>query len=156
MKRFERFVDIVIRNEGGYVFDKADPGGETKYGISKRAFPKEDIKNLTIERAKQLYLTHYYRPCKIDLIRNELLAIHVFDFAVNAGVGRAAKTLQKLIGIDQDGIIGRKTLERLNMITIYDLPGAYINARIAYYRGLKNPRFEKGWIARVEKTTKAL
>ena len=51
---FYEIIEGVIEKEGGYVNDPDDPGGETKYGISKKAFPKEDIKNLTIVRAKDI------------------------------------------------------------------------------------------------------
>ena len=49
---FDQVIDRVLAHEGGYVNDPDDPGGETKYGISKKAYPKIDIKNLTKEEAK--------------------------------------------------------------------------------------------------------
>ena len=48
---FDEIIEVVLKHEGGYVNDPDDPGGETKYGISKKAYPDEDIKELTIERA---------------------------------------------------------------------------------------------------------
>jgi len=56
---FERCIAFVLRHEGGYVNDPRDPGGETKYGISKRAYPGLDIKNLTEEQAKEIYRQDY-------------------------------------------------------------------------------------------------
>ena len=44
MAHFERAIDKTLAWEGGYVNDPKDPGGETKYGISKRAHPDVDIK----------------------------------------------------------------------------------------------------------------
>ena len=40
---FEEIIEVVLEHEGGYVNDPKDPGGETKYGVSKRAYPNEDI-----------------------------------------------------------------------------------------------------------------
>ena len=45
--KFSEAIEIVLKHEGGYVNDPDEPGGETKYGISKRSFPKYYIKNLT-------------------------------------------------------------------------------------------------------------
>lgn len=42
---FDLAFEIIIGHEGGYVNDPRDPGGETRYGISKRAYPNEDINN---------------------------------------------------------------------------------------------------------------
>ncbi|MBI5843910.1 MAG: hypothetical protein HZB23_04475 [Deltaproteobacteria bacterium] len=48
-----------MAHEGGYVNDPADPGGETRFGISRRAYPNEDIKALTRERAAEIYYRDY-------------------------------------------------------------------------------------------------
>ena len=85
---FDKAFDLLMELEGGFVDDSKDAGGATKYGISKRAYPDEDIKNLTPARAKELYLRDYWIPAKCD----DLSApwdIVVFDTAVNMGVGTA-------------------------------------------------------------------
>jgi lysozyme family protein len=53
---FDAAISFVLSHEGGYSFDENDPGGETRWGISKRSHPNEDIKNLTVDRAKEIYL----------------------------------------------------------------------------------------------------
>ena len=58
---FDLAIPIVLENEGGYVNDPADPGGETKYGISKRSYPALDIKNLTVEQATAIYLRDFWQ-----------------------------------------------------------------------------------------------
>ena len=63
---FDEIIDNVLESEGGYVNDKNDAGGETNLGISKRAYPDLDIKNLTREQAKQLYYQDYWTPSKAD------------------------------------------------------------------------------------------
>lgn len=86
---FDRAFQIVVGEEGGYVNDPRDPGGETKYGISKRAYPNEDIPNLTLDRAKALYKRDYWDKVRGDSITDWGQALCMFDCAVNMGVGRS-------------------------------------------------------------------
>lgn len=88
---FEKAFEIVIGVEGGYSNDPNDPGGETMFGISKRAYPNLDIKALTLDDARAIYLRDYWRPAGCDQIEDDALAILVFDAAVNQGVTRALK-----------------------------------------------------------------
>lgn len=81
---FDRAFEIVVGIEAGYVCDPQDPGGETKYGISKRAYPNEDIKNLTMESAKFLYQRDYWTAHGLDSLEWGK-ALLVFDCAVNGG-----------------------------------------------------------------------
>lgn len=84
MSAFDTAFAIVVGIEGGYVNDPKDPGGETKYGISKRRYPNEDIKNLTIERAKFLYQRDYWNSHHCDSLP-WAEALLVFDTSVNGG-----------------------------------------------------------------------
>ena len=79
---------LVVGIEGGYVNDPRDPGGETKFGISKRAYPNIDIAQLTLEQAQQIYLRDYWDACGCDTMPWER-ALCVFDMAVNQGPGSA-------------------------------------------------------------------
>jgi lysozyme family protein len=86
-------LDFILKSEGGYVNHPSDPGGETNYGISKRAYPNEDIKNLTLERACELYKRDY-----MDKVVTEDMSfgqkLFLVDTAVNMGVGRAKEFLK--------------------------------------------------------------
>src|SRR3954469_18004472 len=84
MSNFDTAFAIIIGIEAGYVNDPKDPGGETKYGISKRRYPNEDIKNLTFDRAKFLYQRDFWKSHKCDTMTWEQ-ALLVFDTAVNGG-----------------------------------------------------------------------
>lgn len=53
--------NYIIPNEGGYVNDKNDSGGETNMGISKKTYGSEDIGKLTRERANAIYYKNYYK-----------------------------------------------------------------------------------------------
>jgi lysozyme family protein len=103
-------IAFVLDMEGGYTLDPNDPGGETNYGISKKAYPNLDIKNLTIDQAKEIYHRDYWDACRCEHLPFPF-AVAVFDMAVNQGTGKAVKTLQKTLGLTVDGIIGSVTLD---------------------------------------------
>ncbi|NBW08736.1 MAG: hypothetical protein EBR82_12005 [Caulobacteraceae bacterium] len=141
----------LIGNEGGYVNNPADPGGETKYGISKRAYPAEDIKNLTLDRAKQIYLRDYWGAAGCDAVP-DCIKFDLFDMAVNSGVKQAIKTLQKAVFADEDGILGKNTLMALNGSSADKLTARFNGARLEFMTNLTNwNSFSKGWARRIAK-----
>ena len=73
----------------------------------------------------------------------------VFDFAVNAGVGRSAKTLQSVVGTTQDGAIGPETLKAVGRMNVRDLIEMFSHAKIEFYKSLHNQYYETGWLNRV-------
>ncbi len=150
----DRCIDVTIaEKEKGYVNDPDDRGGETKYGISKKAFPDLDIKNLTIEKAREIYNKKYWKPLNIDGINNELLCLNIYDMAVNGGGRTAVKLLQRALSLPEDGICGPKTTGAANADK--DIIEKYISARCNYYRAIVNHdpsqgRFLKGWLNRAK------
>jgi lysozyme family protein len=109
-------IGTVLAHEGGYTFNPADPGGETKFGICKRAYPNLDIKNLTEDGAKEIYQRDYWQ---YDGILNQDVATKVFDLAVNMGPPTAHRLLQMALnGVGQhvtvDGVLGTQTLTATN------------------------------------------
>lgn len=153
---------FILEHEGGYVNHPSDPGGETKYGITKASYPNLDIKNLTVEDAKEIYYRDYFPKVKgEELLKiSPGLALMVADMAFNAGPGRAAKILQqavnKLAGskvLTVDGGIGPKTLAEVQGIVDKEGDGnillAYREVRQQFYEGLKTfSVFGKGWTRR--------
>ena len=105
---FLKCVQLVLKEEGGLSNNKYDPGGMTKYGISKRAYPKLDIENLSKEDAIKIYHDDYWILAHCDEL-NPSLALIVFDGAVNQGVNAAIQMLQKAVGVNADGIMGSIT-----------------------------------------------
>jgi lysozyme family protein len=152
--RFEIFVTRLLKLEGGYVNDPNDAGGETKYGISKRAYPELNIKTLTPEYAKSIYWEDYYQPLNIPAIVDDRIAWQIFDFGVNAGVKESAKTIQKIVGANCDGKIGPKTMNLINLFEDeYPLYIHFISERLKHYllitdRKPKQIKFLKGWMLR--------
>lgn len=113
MTRFEDHIGGVIEREGGarIVEDPDDPGGTTKYGISQRAFPILDIRNLSREQAVEIYRRRYWQPIHGHRLPS-CVAGQALDHAVNAGVVPAALLLQRIVGAEPDGRIGPKTLAK--------------------------------------------
>ena len=119
-------VDFVLKWEGGYVNDPNDLGGETKYGISSRAYPYLDIKNLTIEDAKKIYYEDYWLKAGCDELAPPFDII-IFDTAVNMGRGMANKLLDECSGWED-----------------------YLLRRLYTYSKFKQaPRYFRGWANRV-------
>jgi lysozyme family protein len=152
MADFKKAFEKVLKFEGGYVNDKSDSGGETKYGISKKAYPGIDIKSLTLEDAKAIYKKFYWDKIKADEIKSQKIAELIFDTAVNMGVRRAVKIAQTCLGVKVDGIVGNETLNALNncdenFINAYKLQRIKIYVEISK-RG-DNIKFLRGWISRV-------
>lgn len=146
---FELAVNFVFLYEGNYTFDANDPGGETRFGISKRAFPNEDIANLSIDRAKDLYRKYYWDSCSCDVLP-VWARLMVFDCSVNQGVARAIIFLQRVCGVKTDGVIGPKTLAAVSAIEPQEFISGYATYRHRAYAS--NPRwvhFGKGWSDRL-------
>lgn len=149
MNAFERAFDLVIGAEGGYVNDPRDPGGETKFGISKRAYPGVDIKSLTLEAARAIYLKDYWQAACCDRLP-EPLGIALFDSAVNQGVRQAISLLQRALGVSPDGILGNLTIAAANAIKPDDLLVKFLAERAMHYASLKTfDIYGRGWLRRV-------
>lgn len=138
---FDDALDFALRWEGGLSDDPDDPGGLTNFGIALKKHPhlrREDILNMTREKAAVIYRQEYWNP----IGAGELpwpLNVAVFDAAVNMGVPRALKFLERALKANK----GPK--ERAQIVC---------NVRRAYYAHLvyKRPKWAKyikGWLNRV-------
>lgn len=145
---FEKCIDFVLAEEGGYVDSPLDPGGRTKYGISARAYPNVNIKELTIERASNIYKQDYWDRCRCDELPLPI-ALLVFDTAVNQGPEIAVKLLQTSLGILIDGLIGPTTLQQAAAVPVIDLIMEFVSRRLYRY-GLNNQfqEYGMGWTRR--------
>ena len=154
---FETVVHMVLEHEGGYVNHPSDPGGETKYGISKRAYPEVNIADLTEEDAEEIYFNDYWNRIKGEELPAGVACV-VMDYAVNSGISRASKALQSVCGIaNGDGIIGPASLNSV-WVTVKntseeDVINAVTTQRQEFIRGLSiYETFGKGWERRITET----
>ena len=158
---YKKCLETILHHKGGYVNHPKDPGGETNLGVTKRVYEEwggtKDMKDLTVEDVAPIYEKNYWGKVKGDDLPSGL-DLCVFDFAVNAGPGRAAKYLQTMIGTVADGGIGPNTLRALD--SYVDANGVehaikeYQKARQGYYESLSTfETFGRGWTRRVDETT---
>ena len=166
-KNYEKCLEMILHHEGGYVNHPEDPGGITNLGVTKRVYEdwvgysvsEHTMQNLTEEDVAPIYRKNYWDRIKADDMPSGL-DLCVFDFGVNAGTGRDAKYLQRMIGTTPDGGIGPMTLKALDeYIENKDVGTAiaeYQHRRQTYYEGLKHfGTFGRGWTRRVTETTEA-
>lgn len=149
-------------SEGGYVNHPKDPGGATDRGITQRTYdawnrlhgrPLRPVRGISKDEADAILVSQYFTPVKFDQLPSGL-DYAVVDFAVNSGTSRAAKELQKLLGVAVDGVIGNLTLAAISGRDIPELIREYCAARMRYLRGLKTwSTFGDGWSIRVEGKT---
>ena len=159
---FEESLAHVLKHEGGYVDHPKDPGGATNLGCTKKVWEewvghevtKDDIKALTIADVSPLYKARYWDKCRCDdLPRGVDFA--VFDFAINSGVGRASKLLQRAVGVAADGAIGPATLAAVADANPRELATKICELRLAFLQVLPTwETFGKGWGRRVKETEK--
>ena len=163
---FDECFAHVLKSEGGYVNDPADRGGETNMGVTigawgaylGRAIQPGEMKALTQETVKPFYKAMYWDKVGGDKLPPSV-AYAVFDFAVNAGVSRAAKFLQRAVGAVDDGVVGSGTLGMVAKADPAKLLQNFASQKIAFYTDLaqRNPsqqKFLKGWLARVNEVSK--
>lgn len=154
MAEFEPAVAIVLANEGGYVNDPDDPGGETNFGISKKHFPDVDIKNLTAASATMLYRQKFWEPYNLEALESQSVANKVFDLVVNLGPIPAVRLLQQSLAyflsgpIVADGKLGTQTASFAAEIPDEKLLPELRARACAYHASLNQPTFILGWMRR--------
>jgi len=147
MITFNIAFDRLLGHEGGYVNDLQDPGGETNWGISKRSYPNVDIKSLTRDGARAIYLRDFW--CVLA-DADDAIKFQVFDFAVNGGLPVAIRKLQAAVGVADDGDWGQHSMKALADMEVNDVLLRFNAQRLRYYTSLKNwPRYGAGWANRV-------
>ena len=159
---FDKCLQLVLKHEGGYVNHPNDPGGMTNYGVTKKVYEKylgkevteTDMKDMSLEHVGEIYKRKYWDKVRGDDLPSGL-DWAVFDFAVNAGVFRAAKVLQGFIATSVDGVIGSGTLKAIDNYptSLKGVIEVYTAQRSSFYRSLKNyDTFGKGWDRRCYET----
>jgi lysozyme family protein len=170
MADFKLAIAFVRAREGGYVNDLADSGGETYAGISRKNNPRWDgwaivdarkpltwnhtIEDVTLEgKINDFYENGYWKPLRLDEVKNQNVAGFLFDWAINSGAGVAVKTIQRLVGVIDDGEMGPATVSAINNsdISLFD---RLKMSRQAFYRKLviehpADKKFLDGWLKRV-------
>jgi lysozyme family protein len=155
---FQRVLPLVLKHEGGFVNHPNDPGGATNKGITiatmRRYISKsatvDDLKRITDAQVATIYRKHYWDAVTGDGLPSGI-DYAVFDFAVNSGPSRAAKYLQAVVGVAQDGAIGPATLLAARAMNPATVVARLCDDRMDFLKRLKHwPTFSKGWTRRVD------
>lgn len=159
--------------EGGYVDDKDDRGGCTNKGITQTTYdvwrlnkhlPMRHVKELSKEEHEAIYATYFYNPIQADKLPKPL-DLCVFDAAVQHGVGRSSKWLQRVVSAYPDGVIGSNTIKAVEVFCFRNglamLVNEYLSIRERFYKELiandpSQKKFEKGWDNRMKALRKEL
>lgn len=163
MNAFEHAFVETIGLEGGYVFDPDDPGGETKFGISKRSYPNIDIAGLTIHAAKAIYFKDYWEVCRLNEVLSDKISGEIFDTAVNMGIKTAVLIAQRALNflgenLVEDGNMGEKTIAALNKWSKKDARALFVclnGFQFSQYRMItqnnrRSIKFTRGWTKRIQ------
>ena len=158
---FNQAFDRLIGHEGKFTNDRQDRGNwttgiigkgqlkGTKFGISAMTYPDLDIINLTLEQAKAIYKGDWWDKINADSIHTAIV-FQVWDFAVNAGMGTAKRKLQKAVGVAEDGIIGKRTLQAIQAVELNDILLKFNAEKLKHYTSLSTwQRYGRGWTIRV-------
>jgi lysozyme family protein len=149
--------DLMLASEGGYANHPSDPGGRTNLGVTQKVWEEwvgresneKEMRSLTKEMVEPLYKRKFWDACRCDDLPSGIDYL-VFDMAVNAGVGRAAKLLQHCVNVTVDGAIGSITIAAVKSRDTEELIEKFSEARELFYRGLKTfDVFGRGWLNRV-------
>ena len=159
MTRFDECLPLVLKHEGGYVNHPKDPGGATNKGVTQRTYdawqarnnkPKRSVKQIQDAEVAAIYRAQYWDKVQADDLPAGL-DYAVFDFAVNSGPSRAAKFLQRIVGVHDDGIIGMQTLDAVSKFEVSSIIRKLCDNRLAWLKRLKTfSTFGRGWTRRVE------
>lgn len=148
MMDFNTAINRVLGIEGGYVNNPNDPGGETKFGISKRSYPNVDIKNLTREGAVSIYHIDFWTPLQGGGLYGSVM-YQALDFAVNSGIQTSIRYLQRALAVADDGHWGPVTKAAASAMSETDQIMRYVAERIDFCRkSSKWPSFGNGWAGR--------
>lgn len=156
---FQTALRLLAKHEGGWSDrDKdADPGGKTMYGITQSTYndwcdqkgkPRGEVRNIAYTEAAAIYRANYANPVRYEDLPPGI-GYAVFDLAVNAGVSRAVRLLQEVLGVKADGIVGSQTLAAVRAANLPELIKRYCAARRKWQLRLKNAKKNPGWVTRI-------
>lgn len=156
---FSASLVLVLQHEGGFVDDKFDPGGRTNRGVTQAVYddwrvneglPKRDVKLLNDDETGAIYRRRYWDACRCDDLPAGV-DYCVFDFAVNSGVNRACRYLQRAADVVDDGQIGAVTMAAVSAEPAVGIIEKVCSARLNYLRQLRDfDHFGRGWTTRVQ------
>lgn len=155
-------IDGILIREGGFVDHPADRGGPTCHGVTQTTLAEwrghpvtaDDVRNLTVGEAGELYRDRYIAKPGFLTIENQQIRAHVVDCAVNHGPANAVKMLQKAAHTFADGYLGPQTRAAVDRMDAGALYRRLCAERAKFYGQIitRDPSqhiFASGWMARL-------
>jgi len=159
-QNFEHCLKMILKHEGGFVNHPDDPGGITNHGVTKKVYEKwverevseQEMRDLTHEDVAPIYKKNYWDRLRADDLPSGV-DWSCFDWGVNSGTSRAAKALQRIVGVEQDGGIGPMTLQAVAEVEPAEIIEQMHHMRDRFYRDLSTfDTFGRGWLRRNDET----
>lgn len=153
---YNKAMEAVYYDEGGYTNESTDPGGPTNWGITihdarmywKPDATATDVKNMPKSVAEEIYRKHYADPIQYDDLPAGV-DYAVFDYGINSGIGRAVPVLQRLVGAPVDGKVGPITIAKAKATDPKELINKIYDERMNFLRSLHHwSTYGRGWTAR--------
>lgn len=148
-KLFLKYCDRLLGYEGNYVNNPEDPGGETKWGISKRSYPDLNIATLSKEKAIEIYWKDFWLVIEAEHF-SDAVSWQVFDFAVNSGIQTVIRIFQRSLGVADDGYWGPVSRNAVKATNESDIIVSLLAERLDYMTRLSNwNSASRGWARRI-------
>lgn len=154
----EESIVLVLKSEGGYTNDAADPGGPTNWGITifdarmywRPGATAADVRSMPKDVAIKIYQAKYWATLNCDALPAGL-DYSLFDYGVNSGIGRAGKVLRRLLGLPATTyVVDQTVLAAVAKRDVKQLITALNDERMRFLRGLGTfGVFGRGWTSRV-------
>lgn len=159
--QFDTFIRRILSHEGGFSDNRNDPGNwtggkvgvgklnGTKFGIAANTYPTLNIKALTWEQAVEIYRRDFWKASKADTLP-PAVGFQLLDGAVNSGIARATRWLQRAALVAEDGVLGPVSRAAIQKADPSDLVLRFLAERLDFMTGLQAwPTFGKGWARRI-------
>lgn len=156
-----KLMPFILKWEGGYIYDKDDLGGATNKGITLNTFRHyygqnktvEDLKRLSTAQWLYIFKAGFWNRWKADEIKSQSVANILVDWLWASGIYGISR-VQRYLGLTVDGIVGEKTISKINSENPESLFNEIKLLRLSFIEEIcksrpQNNKFKKGWINRI-------
>ena len=153
----------------GFAHDHHDRGGATQTGVTLATFTAwrkakgkptptvTDLRRITFQEWCDILKATFWDKCRADDIRSQSVAEMMVDWTWHSGMG-ALKSIQRVLCVTPDGIMGAQTLRAINSSKPEVLFPSLRAARLKFVQSIvnRNPTQKKwlvGWENRIKSIT---
>lgn len=167
MERIEKYGIFCRSWEGGWSNHPNDKGGATMRGVTYKVFCSfrkahwlkqptlNDLRNITDKEWNAILRWHTWDRMRLDELNDEWVAYLIADCVWMSGAGYI-KRVQRILGLKDDGIVGSKTIAKMNSMKGENLFSILWKQREQFLKGIgvgTNAVFLRGWLRRLNCVT---